>query len=170
VSEELATLRQTILSGQYTEALALIDDLDEMSKKAVLRTIRSYLVRLMSHLVKNQMEQRLTNSWAASIRGSVIEIQDLNRKESGVSFYLQPDDWAEYVDEAFEDAVYEAAAEAFEGVYRPPHLMTMLDRERICQTTLTMLADTCSPTRRELSERINHRLGALPGGDAWQKH
>ncbi|NJN68441.1 MAG: hypothetical protein HC884_17860 [Chloroflexaceae bacterium] len=52
-------------------------------------------------------------------------------------------------------------------MYRPPHLMTMLDRERIGQIARTMLTDTCAPTRRELAERIHHRLGELPGGEAW---
>lgn len=58
--EELLELRQHLLNGEYSTALAMIDELGEMSRKAILRTIRAYLVRLLVHLIKNQHEERLT--------------------------------------------------------------------------------------------------------------
>ncbi len=53
-----------------------------MSKKAILETIQSFLVRLLIHLIKNQVEQLLTNSWAVSIRDSIIKIKSLNLKDN----------------------------------------------------------------------------------------
>lgn len=168
MTQELADLRQSIVSGHYDEALVIIDELEEMSKKAILRTLRSYLIRLMSHLIKNQVEQRLTNSWAASIRHSLRELQDLNLTDNRTSHYLQPADWAALIEDTFEDAVYMAAAETFEGTYSPPDLLARLDRQHICAISLTMLPDTYHTTRQELSERVNAHLATLPGGDAWQ--
>ncbi len=63
---------------RYDDALALVDELEEMSKQSILRNIDSFLVRLMVHLIKNQAEPRLTNSWTASISDSILKIQKLN--------------------------------------------------------------------------------------------
>jgi hypothetical protein len=55
--EELANLRHHIQYGQQTEALAIVDELDDMSRKAIVRNIRSFLARLLTHLIKNQVEK-----------------------------------------------------------------------------------------------------------------
>ncbi|HNJ41419.1 MAG TPA: DUF29 family protein, partial [Acidobacteriota bacterium] len=76
--EELAILKKHILEGRYTDALAVVEDLEGMSRKAILMTIKSFLTRLVSHLIKNDAEQRLTNSWSGSIRNSIVQIQGWN--------------------------------------------------------------------------------------------
>jgi hypothetical protein len=78
MTQKLVDLRASILERRYEDALAIVDELEGMSKKAILRAIKSFVVRMLIHLIKNQIEQRLTNSWAASIRDSLLEIQDLN--------------------------------------------------------------------------------------------
>jgi ribosomal protein S17E len=158
MSQELAELRQTILNGRYDEALAMVDELEQMSRKAIIRNIRAYLVRLLSHLIKNQVEQRLTNSWAASIRHSVREIQDLNQREHNRTHYISVEEWPAYLDDAFEDALYTASDE----------LAKRIDQQQVDTIALAMLADTYTCTRQELSARINAQLGGLPGGQAWQ--
>ncbi len=70
MTQELIDLRTSILDERYEDALAIVDDLEGMSKQAILRNIQYFLLRMLIHLIKNQVEQRLTNSWAASIRGS----------------------------------------------------------------------------------------------------
>ena len=65
--QELSDLRQSIVEGRYQDALEIVDELEGMSKQAILRNIESFLVHLLIHLIKNQLEKRLTNSWAASI-------------------------------------------------------------------------------------------------------
>ena len=63
MTQELIDLRTSILEGRYADALAIVDELEGMSKQAILRNIESFLVRMLVHLIKNQIEQRLTNSW-----------------------------------------------------------------------------------------------------------
>ncbi|QYX30337.1 DUF29 family protein [Sphaerospermopsis torques-reginae ITEP-024] len=82
MTQELIDLRQSILKGRYDDALEMIDDLEEMSKQAFLQKIEAFLLRLVIHLIKNQIEQRLTNSWIASISDSVIQIAKLNVKDN----------------------------------------------------------------------------------------
>ena len=54
MTQELLDLRQCILERRYDDALALVDELEDMSKQAILRNIESFLMRLMVHLIKNQ--------------------------------------------------------------------------------------------------------------------
>ena len=114
--EELAQLRQLLVAGNTIEAIALIDELEEMSKKAIIRNIESYLVLLLAHLIKHQAEQRMTNSWLASIVNAVVGIKKLNLRDKN-SFYIKESDWNSYLEEAIELASLEAAKEAFGGIY-----------------------------------------------------
>ncbi|BAY01319.1 DUF29 family protein [Anabaena cylindrica FACHB-243] len=97
MTQELIDLRQSILEGRYDDALEIIDDLEEMSKQGTLRKIEAFLVRLVIHLIQNQVEQRLTNSWIASISDSVIQIDKLNVKDNQKSYYIQSNKWGEYL-------------------------------------------------------------------------
>jgi hypothetical protein len=63
MTQELIDLRTSILEGRYADALAIVDELEGISKQAILRNIESCLVRVLIHLIKNQIEQRLSNSW-----------------------------------------------------------------------------------------------------------
>jgi len=83
------------MEGRYTDALALVDKLEWMSKKGTIRNIKSFLIRMAVHMIKNKVEQRLTNYWAASISDSIREIQDLNLKENKTSYYIKSDEWEE---------------------------------------------------------------------------
>jgi hypothetical protein len=71
IAQELIDLRNCILEGRNEEAIAIVDELEGMSKQATLRNIGSFLLILLIHLIKNQVEQRLTNSGAASIANYV---------------------------------------------------------------------------------------------------
>ncbi|TAE56516.1 MAG: DUF29 family protein, partial [Nostocales cyanobacterium] len=82
MTQELTDLRNSILAGKYEDALAIVDELEGMSKQAILRNIQSFLRVLLIHLIKNQIEQRLTNSWVASIRNALVEIKKINLKEN----------------------------------------------------------------------------------------
>jgi hypothetical protein len=93
MTQELIDLRTSILEGRYADALAIVDELEGLSKQAILRNIESFLVRVLIHLIKNQIEQRLTNSWVASISDSLRQIQKLNLKENKTSYYIKQDEW-----------------------------------------------------------------------------
>lgn len=92
MTQELLDLRQCILEKRYGDALALVDELEDISKQAILRNIELFLIRLMVHLIKNQMEKRLTNSWAASISDSVLRIKKLNLKGNKTAYYVDLDE------------------------------------------------------------------------------
>ncbi len=92
-TQELTNLRNSILEGRYQDALEILDELDGMSRKEIIRKIESYLIRMLIHLIKNQVEQRLTNSWAASIRGSIREIKKLNLQDNKTAYYIKADEW-----------------------------------------------------------------------------
>lgn len=55
MTQELTDLRHSILEGRYQDALALVDELEGMSRQAILRNIKYFLVRLMVDLIKNQV-------------------------------------------------------------------------------------------------------------------
>ncbi|MGB7893581.1 MAG: DUF29 family protein, partial [Microcoleus sp.] len=74
--EELLTLKSLLLKGDIPGSLAIVEELEEMSKKDIIKTIRSYAVILLLHLIKQQAENRTTRSWDISIRNSVLEIQE----------------------------------------------------------------------------------------------
>ena len=60
-------MRQLLIAGNMIDAIvkrryaiALIDELEEMSKKAIIRNIESYVVLLLAHSIEHQAEQKMT--------------------------------------------------------------------------------------------------------------
>jgi hypothetical protein len=155
--EELAQLRQLIIAGNTTGAIALIDELEEMSKKAIIRNIESYLILLLAHLIKHQAEQRMTNSWLASIINAVVAIKKLNTRDTN-SYYLKESDWDDYLDEAIELAILEAAKEAFGGIYSVEQLTEKFDRQQAIETALALLKLTYQVEAKKLPQRLREFL------------
>lgn len=155
--EELLQLRQMLVMGKTTEAIALIDELEEMSKRAVIRNIESYLVLLLSHLIKHQAEQRMTNSWMASIVNAVVGIKKLNIRDKN-SFYIKENDWNERLEEAIELASLEATKEAFGGIYDIEQLSTKFARDRVMKTGFELLQLTYWEESKKLPQRIREFL------------
>ena len=150
--EELAQLRQLLVAGNPKKAIALIDELSEMSKKAIIRNIESYLVLLLAHLIKYQAEQRITNFWLASIVNAVVGIKKLNQREQN-SYYIKENDWSDYLEEAIELANFEAAQEAFGGIYSIEQL-TSNNRDRVLQICFQLLQLTYREESKQLPQTI----------------
>jgi hypothetical protein len=168
MTQELIELRQSLLEGRYDDALEIIDDLEEMSKQAILRKIEAFLVRLCIHLIKNQIEQRLTNSWIASISDSLIQIAKLNIKAHQKSYYIQADEWLEYLlEEAVAIAIRPASAEIFAGTLKPSQVSQRLNRETLINIAQKLLDLTYKYHPKELLDIIDHHLAELPGGKDW---
>lgn len=167
MAQELIQLRQSILEGRYDDALEIIDDLEEMSKQATLRKIEAFLVRLCIHLIKNQIEQRLTNSWIASISDSVIQIAKLNLQDNRKSYYIKADEWQEYLDEAVARAIRPASAEIFEGTLKPSQITQRLNRQILIEIVQKLLNLTYQYQPKELPDMIDTHLAQLPGGKDW---
>jgi Domain of unknown function DUF29 len=168
MTQELTDLRANILQGRYEDALALVDELEGMSRKAILRTIRSFLTRMLIHLIKNQIEQRMNNSWAASIRNSLLEIQDLNLQDNGTSYYIKKEEWLTFIEDCLEDAISTASVEVCNGIYTPFQLSDLVNSSQITETTLELLSLTYQHSRKALTGITNESLSQLPGGDDWK--
>jgi hypothetical protein len=163
--QELVDLRISIFEGRYEDALGIIDELEGMSKQAILRNIESFLIRLMIHLIKNQVESRLTNSWA--IAGSIVEIKKLNLKDNKTSYYIKSGEWESYLEEALEFAIRPASQEVLNGKLSRAKLAARLNREQlllIAQDLVTLIYDNST---RELEDKLDEYLTLLPGGAEW---
>ena len=158
--EELAELRQLVISGNTTEAIALIDELEEMGRKAIIRNIESYLIILLAHLIKFQAEQRMTNSWLASIVNAVVRIKKLNQKDQN-SYYIKATDWNDYLEEAIELASLEAAREAFGGIYSIEQLSERFNRDRVLTIASQLLELTYQKESRDLPKAIREFIERL---------
>ena len=165
--QELIELRNNILQGRYPEALELIDELEGMSRKAILRTIKSFLIRLLIHLIKNQIEQRLTNSWIASISDSIIQIQDLNLQENKKSHYIKINEWDEMLQEAFVASIRPASVEVLNGTLKPNQLAQQIAQDQIISMAKQLLNLTYQHSPTVLPDVIDQYLGQLPGGEEW---
>lgn len=167
MTQELIELRQSILEGRYDDALEIIDDLEEMSKQAILRKIEAFLVRLLIHLIKNQIEQRLTNSWIASISDSIIQIAKLNFKGNQTSHYIKADEWQTYLEEALAIAIRPASAEIYEGTLKPSQIIQRLNQEILIDFAVQLLHLTYKYPVKDLPDIIDDHLAKLPGGQDW---
>jgi hypothetical protein len=167
MTQELLDLRLSLLEGRYEDALELVDELEEMSKQAILRNIESFLIRLIVHLIKNQVEQRLTNSWVASISDSVLRIQKLNLKANKTSHYVNIDEWSPLLEEAIEAAIAPASVEVFGGQLNAIHLSKQVERNSVIAVAQSLLELTYRHSSKELPAVIVAHLAELPGGQEW---
>ena len=88
MSDELHALRQAIEAGDYTQALWLIDEMDEMSRDDKINKIISYMRVLLIHLIKQAVEKRTTRSWDDSIEEALDSIAATNKRRSSGGYYL----------------------------------------------------------------------------------
>jgi len=165
--QELVDLKKSILNGRYEEALAIVDELEGMSKQAIIRNIETFLVRLLIHLIKNQVEQRLINSWVASIVDSIRQIKKLNLKDNKTSYYIKQDEWIEFLQDAFEGAIAPASTEIEQGKYNPIKLKQLINKDEVIQAAQSFLDLTYLYSSEELPDIIYQKLALLPGGDEW---
>ncbi|WP_414529880.1 DUF29 family protein [Nodularia chucula] len=169
MTQELKDLKNSILQGRYADALAIVDELEGMSKKAILRQIKFYLKVLLIHLIKNQVEQRLTNSWVASIRNAILEIQEVNLKENKKSYYVNQDEWEILIEEeVIESSIADASLEVMNGKYSQFQLADIIDRTKLIENALKFLVLTYSYSAKELPAIVTESLTKLPGGEDWK--
>ena len=169
MTQELIDLRASILEGRYADALAIVDELEGMSKQAILRNIEYFITRMLIHLIKNQVEQRLSNSWAASIRDSVREIQKLNLKDNKTSYYINAGEWEQVIEDELEASIRTASVEVANDAYTPSQLSEMVNRSQIILNVQGLLALTYTHSKKELPLVIDDYLSQLPGGEDWQE-
>jgi len=134
--EELLDLKDRLLQGDLTGSLAIVEELEEMSRDDKVSNIRSYAKILLLHLIKQQAENRTIRSWDISIRNAALEIQSKNKRRRAGGNYLSPEELRAAVEEAYEPALNAASLEVAEGIYEPATLAKMVDREAMLEQAL----------------------------------
>lgn len=137
--EELLALKDLLLKGDLPGSLAIVEELEEMSKKDIINNIRSLAVILLLHLIKQQVENRSTGSGEVSIRNSVLEIQELNLRPQSKGFYLDTEDLRLTLEKAFRQAINKASLEIDAERYEVRVLEQMVDREEILDRALALI-------------------------------
>jgi len=124
--EELLELKEYILRRDYNAALALIEELEEMSKKDII-------------LIKQSLEERTTKSWDVSIANSVLEIQSLNRRRKVKGDYLDLEELQEVLQDAWLQAINLASKEAFEGILDVSAILEKVSEPEIISQALNKI-------------------------------
>ncbi|WYL99980.1 MAG: DUF29 family protein [Gloeotrichia echinulata CP02] len=137
--EELLTLKELLLEGKISQALELVEELEEMSKSDKLNKIFSYGIIVLLHLIKQAAEKRSTRSWETSIFNSVKQIQRTNQRPKGKGYYLQEDELLETLQDAYESALRKAALEAFEGSYKADELGDLVNQDAVIQEAMDLI-------------------------------
>lgn len=138
--EELLELKELLLKGDIRGSLAIVDDLEEMGRKGIVKTIRSYAVILLLHLIKQHAENRTTRSWDVSIRNSVREIQRENQRQKAGGYYLAQDELADILEEAYLNAIDQASLETLDGRYDANELGEIIDQSKILGQALRLIS------------------------------
>jgi hypothetical protein len=137
--EELLALKEKLLQGDIKGSLELVEELTEMGRKDIIKTIRSYAVILLIHLIKQQVENRSTRSWEVLIRNSVREIERENKRRKAGGYYLSREELLETVEEAYINAIDEASLEVEEGRYEVRELEEKVNRAELIDRALDLI-------------------------------
>ncbi len=110
-----------------------------MGRKDIIKTIRSYGVILLLHLIKQKAENRTTRSWDISIRNAVREIYRENKRRKAGGYYLTLEELIETLEEAYLNAIDEASLEVAEGHYEVRELAQLVNREEIINLAMNLI-------------------------------
>ena len=146
--EELWELRRYVETGDVDAALALLDEMEEMSRDDKITRIRSYMKVLLTHLIKQAVEKRSSRSWDVSIRNALDEIATHNKRRKAGGWYLTRDELVETLREAYELALDRAALEAFGGAYSTVDIRAMHDPAALLQEAMQLIEQTQESLRR----------------------
>jgi hypothetical protein len=139
--EELLTLKELLHQGNISEALLIVEELEEMSKSDKLNKIFSFGIILLLHLIKQSAENRTTKSWDTSILNSVKQIQRTNKRHKAKGNYLTEEELLETLEDAYDSALRDAAIEAFEGRYEAEEIGEMVNREEIIKKAMGLILE-----------------------------
>ena len=142
--EELLELKALLLKGDIKGSLAIVEELEDMSKNGIISTIRSYAVILLLHLIKQQAENRTTRSWDVSIRNSVREIQRQNKRRKAAGYYLSDEELTDTLNDAYLNALDAASLEVESGRYQSEQLEAIIDKNKLISDAF-LLIKTVSP-------------------------
>ena len=151
--EEILELREKLYQGDVDAAIAICDELETMGRQDKINILESFLVVLIVHLIKIQVENRVTASWVESIRNSLLEIKDRN-KLGKKSFYVKQGCWTENFDNKLYRAIVKASKEVRGGM-EIRDLKATIDREKLEARTLLLLDLIYDRSEEEIVDFLN---------------
>ena len=137
--EELLELKALLLKGDIKGSLAIVEELEDMSKNGTISTIRSYAVILLLHLIKQQAENRTTRSWDVSIRNSVREIQRQNKRQKVAGYYLSDEELTDTLNDAYLNALDAASLEVEAACYQSDQIEAIIDKNKLISTAFLLI-------------------------------
>ncbi|NCR76211.1 MAG: DUF29 domain-containing protein [Microcystis aeruginosa K13-06] len=137
--EELLELKALLLKGDIKGSLAIVEDLEDMSKNGIISTIRSYAVILLLHLIKQQAENRTTRSWDVSIRNSVREIQRQNKRRKAAGYYLSDEELTDTLNDAYLNALDAASLEVEAACYQSEQIEAIIDKNKLISDAFLLI-------------------------------
>ncbi len=138
--EELLTLREHLEARNYEAALAIVNELEEMSREDKINKIFSFSIILLQHIIKKKAENRITSSWEASIKEASIQIKRINSRRKAGGNYLTEAELRESLEEAFPVALAKAASEAFGGAMVEKELLKKINKKAILKEALKIIS------------------------------
>jgi len=137
--EELLELKALLLKGDIKGSLAIVEELEDMSKNGIISTIRSYAVILLLHLIKQQAEKRTTRSWDVSIRNSVREIQRQNKRRKAAGYYLSDEELTDTLNDAYLNALDAASLEVEAACYQSEQIEALIDKNKLISAAFLLI-------------------------------
>ena len=137
--EELLELTALLLKGDIKGSLAIVEELEDMSKNGIISTIRSYAVILLLHLIKQQAEKRTNRSWDVSIRNSVREIQRQNKRRKAAGYYLSDEELTDTLNDAYLNALDAASLEVEAACYQSEQLEAIIDKNKLISDAFLLI-------------------------------
>ena len=137
--EEILELKELLLKGDIKASLAIVEELEEMSKDDKINNISSYSIILLLHLIKQQAENRTSRSWDVSIRNSVREIQRKNKRRKAGGYYLTTEELRSALEEAYPEAIDRASLEVEEGRYETEELEKLVNKGEMIDRALSLI-------------------------------
>lgn len=129
--DEHQELHDAIVRGDYDAALAVLAELDEMSREDKFAKIGAFARILLIHLIKRSIEGRTTNDWDDSIADAIDAIARTNWNRNTRKNRFRPAEIEEAMEEAWPSALRKAAREAKGGRLSARELATQVDRAAI---------------------------------------
>ena len=137
--EELLELKALLLKGDIKGSLAIVEELEDMSKNGIISTIRGYAVILLLHLIKQQAENRTTRSWDVSIRNSVREIQRQNKRRKAAGYYLSDEELTDTLNDAYLNALDAASLEVEAACYQSEQIEAIIDKNKLISDAFLLI-------------------------------
>lgn len=154
--EEILELKEKLYQGDLEAAIAICDELETMGRQDKINTLENFLVVLIVHLIKIQIENRVTASWVESIRNSLLEIKDRN-KLGKKSHYIKRGNWSESYDRKLYRAIIKASQEVAGGM-EIKDLQAKIDNDSLKNKTLYLLDSIYHLSEEQIVESLSEVL------------